>query len=118
MNEFSSDFSGFDGTRNADLCGARYGYDRCRHFCFGVPKTSERSHDCFDWAVLGCQRNLAGLGVGILLVAFPMAHGMILGGLYLPVTFMLIGLILRGVAFDFRVSRALQTAIWLSMRVR
>lgn len=43
------------------------------------------------------------LGVGILLVAFPMAHGIILGGLYLPVTFMLIGLILRGVAFDFRV---------------
>jgi len=43
------------------------------------------------------------LGVGILLVAFPVAHGIILGGLYLPVTFMLIGLILRGVAFDFRV---------------
>ena len=43
------------------------------------------------------------LGVGILLVAFPAAHGLILGGLYLPVAFMLIGLILRGVAFDFRV---------------
>jgi cytochrome d ubiquinol oxidase subunit II len=43
------------------------------------------------------------LGVGILLVAFPAAHGVILGGLYLPVAFMLIGLILRGVAFDFRV---------------
>lgn len=43
------------------------------------------------------------LGVGILLVAFPVAHGVILGGLYLPVAFMLIGLILRGVAFDFRV---------------
>ena len=43
------------------------------------------------------------LGVGLLLVAFPMAHGVILGALYLPVTFMLIGLILRGVAFDFRV---------------
>jgi cytochrome d ubiquinol oxidase subunit II len=43
------------------------------------------------------------LGVGILLVAFPMAHGLILGGLYLPVALMLIGLILRGVAFDFRV---------------
>ncbi|KFN44579.1 cytochrome d ubiquinol oxidase subunit II [Arenimonas oryziterrae] len=43
------------------------------------------------------------LGVGILLVAFPQAHGVILGGLYLPVAFMLIGLILRGVAFDFRV---------------
>ncbi len=43
------------------------------------------------------------LGVGILLVAFPMAHGAILGELYLPVAFMLVGLILRGVAFDFRV---------------
>jgi len=43
------------------------------------------------------------LGVGILLVAFPKAHGVILGGLYLPVAFMLAGLILRGVAFDFRV---------------
>ncbi len=43
------------------------------------------------------------LGVGLLLVAFPLAHGAILGALYLPVTAMLIGLILRGVAFDFRV---------------
>lgn len=42
------------------------------------------------------------LGVGLLLVAFPMAHGIILGALYLPVAVMLIGLILRGVAFDFR----------------
>ena len=43
------------------------------------------------------------LGVGILLIAFPVAHGVILGALYLPVTLMLIALILRGVAFDFRV---------------
>jgi cytochrome bd ubiquinol oxidase subunit II len=43
------------------------------------------------------------LGIGILLVAFPAAHGAILGELYLPVTLMLAGLILRGVAFDFRV---------------
>lgn len=42
------------------------------------------------------------LGVGLLLVAFPMAHGIILSNLYLPVAFMLIGLIMRGVAFDFR----------------
>jgi cytochrome d ubiquinol oxidase subunit II len=42
------------------------------------------------------------LGVGLLLVAFPVAHGVILGALYLPVAVMLIGLILRGVAFDFR----------------
>jgi cytochrome bd ubiquinol oxidase subunit II len=42
------------------------------------------------------------LGVGLLLVAFPMAHGLILTQLYLPVTFMLLGLIARGVAFEFR----------------
>jgi len=41
------------------------------------------------------------LGVGILLIAFPKAHGMILTALYLPVALMLIGLIRRGVAFDF-----------------
>lgn len=43
------------------------------------------------------------LGIGILLIAFPTAHGQVLTALYLPVTFMLMGLILRGVAFDFRV---------------
>jgi cytochrome bd ubiquinol oxidase subunit II len=42
------------------------------------------------------------LGIGILLVAFPAAHGIILTGLYLPVALMLGGLILRGVSFDFR----------------
>jgi cytochrome d ubiquinol oxidase subunit II len=42
------------------------------------------------------------LGVGLLLVAFPMAHGMILTALYLPVALMLAALILRGVAFEFR----------------
>jgi cytochrome d ubiquinol oxidase subunit II len=43
------------------------------------------------------------LGVGILLVAFPSAHGIVLGALYLPVAWMLIGLMLRGVAFEFRI---------------
>lgn len=42
------------------------------------------------------------LAVGLLLVAFPMAHGVILTALYLPVFVLLVGLILRGVAFDFR----------------
>jgi cytochrome d ubiquinol oxidase subunit II len=42
------------------------------------------------------------LGIGLLLVAFPIAHGMILTALYLPVALMLVGLILRGVAFEFR----------------
>jgi cytochrome d ubiquinol oxidase subunit II len=47
------------------------------------------------------------LGVGVLLVAFPKAHGLVLQALYLPVAVMLIGLILRGVAFDFRVKAPL-----------
>jgi cytochrome d ubiquinol oxidase subunit II len=42
------------------------------------------------------------LAVGLLLVAFPAAHGAILSALYLPVALMLVGLILRGVAFEFR----------------
>ena len=42
------------------------------------------------------------LGIGLLLVAFPRAHGVILTALYLPIAAMLVGLILRGVAFDFR----------------
>ena len=48
------------------------------------------------------------LGVGVLLIAFPMAHGLVLQALYLPVAVMLIGLILRGVAFDFRVKAPLK----------
>lgn len=42
------------------------------------------------------------LAVGLLLIAFPPAHNIILRELYLPATFMLLGLILRGVSFDFR----------------
>ncbi|MCZ8316715.1 cytochrome d ubiquinol oxidase subunit II [Phreatobacter sp.] len=42
------------------------------------------------------------LAIGLLLVAFPIAHGMILTALYLPVALMLVALILRGVAFEFR----------------
>ncbi len=53
------------------------------------------------------------LGVGVLLVAFPMAHGVILGHLYLPVALMLVALTLRGVAFDFRVkAQASHKHLW------
>ncbi len=53
------------------------------------------------------------LGVGVLLVAFPLAHGVILGALYLPVALMLLALTLRGVAFDFRVkARADRKPMW------
>jgi cytochrome bd ubiquinol oxidase subunit II len=53
------------------------------------------------------------LGVGVLLIAFPAAHGLILTSLYLPATLMLMGLVLRGIAFDFRVKAdSQQKAMW------
>lgn len=53
------------------------------------------------------------LGVGVLLVAFPKAQGAVLTALYVPVTLMLMGLILRGVAFDLRVkARDQRRTLW------
>ena len=46
------------------------------------------------------------LAVGLLLIAFPTAHSLVLRELYLPSAVLLIGLILRGVAFDFRAKAA------------
>ncbi|MBC7456131.1 MAG: cytochrome d ubiquinol oxidase subunit II [Massilia sp.] len=42
------------------------------------------------------------LGGASLLAAFPLAYSIILSALYLPLIFMLLGLIFRGVAFEFR----------------
>jgi cytochrome d ubiquinol oxidase subunit II len=42
------------------------------------------------------------LGGASLLAAFPVAYSVILSALYLPLIFMLVGLIWRGVAFEFR----------------
>jgi len=42
------------------------------------------------------------LGIGVLLAAFPLAHGIVLGALYLPVVAMLVGIMFRGVAFELR----------------
>jgi len=53
------------------------------------------------------------LGIGVLLIAFPKAHSLVLTHLYLPVAVMLVGLILRGVSFDFRVkARAARKGMW------
>ena len=53
------------------------------------------------------------LGIGVLLIAFPQAHGIVLSALYLPVAIMLVGLTLRGVSFDFRVkARAARKELW------
>ncbi len=42
------------------------------------------------------------LGGAALLAAFPLAYSVILSALYLPLILMLVGLIWRGVAFEFR----------------
>jgi cytochrome d ubiquinol oxidase subunit II len=56
------------------------------------------------WLVLG--------GAG-LLAAFPVAYSIILSGLYLPLVFMLLGLLFRGVAFEFRFkAREHERHIW------
>ncbi len=53
------------------------------------------------------------LAIGLLLVAFPPAHGVILTALYLPVFIMLVGLILRGVSFEMRAKAPIaQKPLW------
>ena len=42
------------------------------------------------------------LGGGGLLVAFPRAYAVVMPALYLPVIVMLLALVFRGVAFEFR----------------
>ena len=55
------------------------------------------------WLVLG--------GAG-LLAAFPLAYSVILSAFYLPLILMLIGLIFRGVAFDFRFKSSVDGRHW------
>ena len=52
------------------------------------------------------------LSIGIVLIAFPMAHGIILTTLYLPVFFLLIGIIMRGVAYEFRNNCKKKYIVW------
>lgn len=46
------------------------------------------------------------LAIGLMLIAFPTAHSVVFKALYLPTVILLIGLIMRGIAFDFRVKAA------------
>jgi cytochrome d ubiquinol oxidase subunit II len=56
------------------------------------------------WLVLG--------GAG-LMAAFPLAYSVVLSALYLPLSLMLIGLIFRGVAFEFRFkTEGAQRRVW------
>ncbi len=52
------------------------------------------------------------LGGGGLLAAFPAAYGIILNALYVPVTAMLLGLVFRGVAFEFRARSKRRKWLW------
>ena len=55
------------------------------------------------WLVLG--------GAG-LLAAFPLAYAVVLSAFYLPLILMLVGLIFRGVAFEFRFKASAQKRHW------
>lgn len=48
---------------------------------------------------------------GLLFGAFPLAYGVVLSALYIPIGLMLLGLILRGVSFEFR-EEAHNKVIW------
>jgi cytochrome d ubiquinol oxidase subunit II len=52
------------------------------------------------------------LGGGGLLAAFPLAYAVMLPALYIPIILMLIGLILRGVAFEFRFKAERHRWMW------
>jgi cytochrome d ubiquinol oxidase subunit II len=58
------------------------------------------------WLVLG--------GAG-LLAAFPMAYSVILSAFYMPIILMLLGLIFRGVAFEFRFKASDERRHWWDM---
>src|SRR6187431_3772412 len=71
-----------------------------------LPKDSEEQRDTMIASIgpfWDANETWLVLGIGILLIAFPSAHSMILFNLYLPVTVMLAGLMLRGVAFELRI---------------
>ena len=52
------------------------------------------------------------MGGGGLLAAFPLAYAVMLPALYIPIILMLIGLILRGVAFEFRFKSERSRWMW------
>jgi cytochrome d ubiquinol oxidase subunit II len=52
------------------------------------------------------------LGVGALFAVFPLAYSIVLPALYLPFLIMLLGLIFRGVAFEFRFKTRRRRGIW------
>lgn len=52
------------------------------------------------------------LGGGGLMAAFPLAYAVVLPALYVPITVMLLGLVFRGVAFEFRWRSEKRQYLW------
>ncbi|MEO7553750.1 MAG: cytochrome d ubiquinol oxidase subunit II [Alteraurantiacibacter sp.] len=52
------------------------------------------------------------MGIGGLLAAFPLAYAIVLPALYAPMIAMLLGLVFRGVAFEFRWRDPAHRALW------
>jgi len=52
------------------------------------------------------------LGGGGLFAAFPLAYAVVMPAMYIPVILMLLGLIMRGVAFEFRFKSEKSRVIW------
>ncbi len=52
------------------------------------------------------------LGGGGLFAAFPLAYAILMPALYIPLIFMLLGLIFRGVAFEFRFKATRSRTLW------
>ena len=52
------------------------------------------------------------LGGGGLFAAFPLAYAVLMPALYLPIILMLLGLVFRGVAFEFRFKAVTSKRIW------
>lgn len=70
-----------------------------------LPRDSQEQRDVMIYSIgpfWDANETWLVMAIGLLLIAFPSAHSIILQALYLPTALMLAGLILRGVAFDFR----------------
>jgi cytochrome d ubiquinol oxidase subunit II len=79
------------------------GFDLGSASCFRCfPRRRPRRHHEQRGAGVGRQRDLAGAGGGGMMAAFPLAYAVLMPALYTPMIAMLLGLVFRGVAFEFR----------------
>ena len=81
-------------------------------FPFAKDETRARPDDELGRAVLGRQRDLAGARRRRLVGRVSAAYAVIMPALYLPVIVMLLALIFRGVAFEFRTVAVTSKKCW------